>query len=104
MPPVHAAPPDPELVDERHAWLLERVEADRRVTTTDAATELGVSVDTVRRDLRLLPDDADVALNDPLVDGLVVVGARRGIAALVAVGGGIRRRRDRNSWKKNRES
>ena len=57
-----------------------------------------------RRDLRLLPDDADVALNDPLVDGLVVVGARRGIAALVAVGGGIRRRRDGNSWKKNRES
>lgn len=52
--PDQTTPSDPELVDERQTWLLERVEAERRVTTTDAAVELGVSVDTVRRDLRLL--------------------------------------------------
>lgn len=44
----------PELVTERHSWLLERVFEARKVFTKDAATELGVSVDTIRRDLREL--------------------------------------------------
>lgn len=43
------------MVD-RHAWLLERLAADRRLLTNDIATTLGVSVDTVRRDLRALHD------------------------------------------------
>ncbi len=47
---------DTELVDERQAWLLEQVNAERRVTTNEAAARLGVSVDTVRRDLRQLHD------------------------------------------------
>lgn len=47
---------DLELVDQRQTWLLERLAKQRRVMTTDAAAELGVSVDTVRRDLRQLHD------------------------------------------------
>jgi len=43
-----------DLVTERHSWLLERVFEARRVLTKDAALELGVSVDTIRRDLREL--------------------------------------------------
>lgn len=46
----------PELVTERHSWILERVSETRRVVTTDAASELSVSVDTIRRDLRTLHD------------------------------------------------
>ncbi|MEM8748191.1 MAG: DeoR/GlpR family DNA-binding transcription regulator [Actinomycetota bacterium] len=46
----------PELVADRHEWLLARLTERRRVTTNDAAADLGVSVDTVRRDLRLLHD------------------------------------------------
>ncbi len=42
------------LVDDRQRWLLDRMAANRRVLTTEAAEELGVSVDTVRRDLRAL--------------------------------------------------
>jgi len=42
------------LVDDRQRWLLERMGATRRLITTEAAKELGVSVDTVRRDLRAL--------------------------------------------------
>ncbi len=44
------------LVDDRQRWLLERLTADRQVVTTEAAAELGISVDTVRRDLRALHD------------------------------------------------
>ncbi len=43
-----------DLVDERHRWLLDRLAEQRRIITNDAARELGVSVDTVRRDLRTL--------------------------------------------------
>ena len=39
-----------------------------------------------RRNLRLFPDHANVPLDDALVDGLIVLGARRRIAALVARG------------------
>ncbi len=42
------------LVDDRQRWLLDRLTATRRVITTQVAQELGVSVDTVRRDLRAL--------------------------------------------------
>jgi len=45
-----------ELVEARHRWLLERLRERHRVVTKDAAAALGVSVDTVRRDLRLLRD------------------------------------------------
>lgn len=45
-----------DLVVERHSWLLDRIFERRRIVTTDAATELEVSVDTVRRDLRALHD------------------------------------------------
>ena len=45
-----------DLLDQRQAWLLEQVETARRVTTTAAASLLGVSVDTIRRDLRQLHD------------------------------------------------
>lgn len=45
-----------ELVAARHEWLLDRLVADQRVTTSAAATTLGVSVDTIRRDLRQLHD------------------------------------------------
>lgn len=48
--------PEPELVSERHAWLLDRLFTTRKLLTTEIATELGVSVDTVRRDLRSLHD------------------------------------------------
>lgn len=47
---------EPELVSERHAWLLDRLFKTRKLLTTDIATELGISVDTVRRDLRSLHD------------------------------------------------
>lgn len=43
-----------ELVQQRQAWLLDKVANERRVTTNEAAAQLDVSVDTVRRDLRLL--------------------------------------------------
>ena len=46
-----------ELVEDRHRWLLERVAERRQVTTNDAAAALAVSVDTIRRDLRLLHDN-----------------------------------------------
>jgi DeoR/GlpR family transcriptional regulator of sugar metabolism len=46
----------PELVADRHHWLLEKLRAERRLTTNDAAQALGMSVDTVRRDLRALHD------------------------------------------------
>jgi len=46
----------PDLVTERHAWLLDRLFEARRVVTNDAASALGVSVDTIRRDLRSLHD------------------------------------------------
>jgi DeoR/GlpR family transcriptional regulator of sugar metabolism len=45
-----------ELVEQRQAWLLDRLANDRRVTTNDAAADVGVSVDTIRRDLRQLHD------------------------------------------------
>jgi DeoR/GlpR family transcriptional regulator of sugar metabolism len=47
---------DVDLVDDRHRWLLEQLAEQRRITTNAAADELGVSVDTVRRDLRALHD------------------------------------------------
>jgi DeoR/GlpR family transcriptional regulator of sugar metabolism len=45
-----------DLVATRHDWLLERVASQQRVGTNSAAEELGVSVDTIRRDLRHLHD------------------------------------------------
>lgn len=45
-----------DLVEARQAWILERVATDRGLLTNDAAAQLGVSVDTVRRDLRALHD------------------------------------------------
>ncbi len=45
-----------ELVEDRQRLLLEQLAQDRRITTNRAAEQLGVSVDTVRRDLRLLHD------------------------------------------------
>lgn len=48
---------EPQLVEQRQAWLLDRVKMERRVMTNDAAEALGVSVDTVRRDLRYLHDE-----------------------------------------------
>ena len=47
---------DLQLVEQRHAWLLERVTTQRRVMTAEAAAQLDVSVDTIRRDLRHLHD------------------------------------------------
>lgn len=47
---------DMQLVEQRQEWLLERLESQRRVMTTDVAAELDVSVDTIRRDLRSLHD------------------------------------------------
>lgn len=40
--------------EERFHWILERLARDGRVVATDLTTELGVSEDTVRRDLREL--------------------------------------------------
>lgn len=45
-----------QLVEQRKAWLVEAVETHRRITTTEAASQLDVSVDTIRRDLRQLHD------------------------------------------------
>lgn len=45
-----------ELVATRHEWLLDRVATQQRIATNSAADELGVSVDTIRRDLRHLHD------------------------------------------------
>lgn len=45
-----------ELVDDRHEHLLNDLRKHRTITTNTAAEELGVSVDTIRRDLRLLHD------------------------------------------------
>lgn len=45
-----------ELVDDRQRWLLEQLDENRRIMTNIAAEQLGVSVDTVRRDLRALHD------------------------------------------------
>lgn len=47
---------EPDLVTERHEWLLERLFNTRKLLTNEIAAELGVSVDTVRRDLRTLHD------------------------------------------------
>jgi DeoR/GlpR family transcriptional regulator of sugar metabolism len=47
---------DLQLVERRQAWLLDRLKSERRVTTNDAAADCGVSVDTIRRDLRQLHD------------------------------------------------
>lgn len=44
------------LVDGRHQYLLEKIHEDRRVLTNEAADDLDVSVDTIRRDLRTLHD------------------------------------------------
>lgn len=44
----------PDLVEDRQAWLLERLADRRRVHTVEVAAELDVSVDTIRRDLRAL--------------------------------------------------
>lgn len=43
-----------DLVDDRQASILKQLAADRRVFTNEAAAEFGVSVDTIRRDLRML--------------------------------------------------
>jgi len=40
------------LTAERHALLLDRLHADGRIVAKTIAAELGVSEDTVRRDLR----------------------------------------------------
>lgn len=45
-----------ELVSARREWILDRISAEQRVTTNGAAGDLGVSVDTIRRDLRYLHD------------------------------------------------
>ena len=45
-----------ELVTARREWILDRISAEQRVTTNSAASDLGVSVDTIRRDLRYLHD------------------------------------------------
>ena len=45
-----------QLLEDRHQWILERLGDQRQVTTNSVAADLGVSVDTVRRDLRLLHD------------------------------------------------
>jgi DeoR/GlpR family transcriptional regulator of sugar metabolism len=42
------------LCEQRHRWLVEQVRHGGRVLTGIAAEELGVSVDTIRRDLRQL--------------------------------------------------
>lgn len=52
----HALMDTVELVEDRHRWLLEHLADHRQITTNDAAETLGVSVDTIRRDLRLLHD------------------------------------------------
>ena len=51
---------DAALVEERRRWLVDLLAERQRIVTNDAAEELGVSVDTVRRDLRAL--DAGGAL------------------------------------------
>jgi DeoR/GlpR family transcriptional regulator of sugar metabolism len=48
---------DAALVERRRRWLVDALREHQRIVTNDAADELGVSVDTVRRDLRAL--DAD---------------------------------------------
>lgn len=45
---------EPELVVDRHEHLLTVLSERRKITTNAAASDLGVSVDTIRRDLRLL--------------------------------------------------
>jgi DeoR/GlpR family transcriptional regulator of sugar metabolism len=44
------------LTDERRSLILERIRTQGRVLAADLTTELGVSADTVRRDLRELDD------------------------------------------------
>lgn len=44
------------LTDERHVLILDRLRAEGRVLAADMATELEVSPDTIRRDLRELDD------------------------------------------------
>ena len=46
----------PELVAERHQRLIAVLSEHRKIATNAAADELGVSVDTIRRDLRILHD------------------------------------------------
>jgi DeoR/GlpR family transcriptional regulator of sugar metabolism len=48
------------LCQQRHQWLVERVQHGGRVLTATAAEELRVSVDTIRRDLRQLDRDGAV--------------------------------------------
>lgn len=43
-----------DLAHERQRWLLDQLDVHRRVITTEAAERLGVSVDSIRRDLRTL--------------------------------------------------
>lgn len=43
-----------DLVDDRHASLLKQLATERRIFTNEAAIKFGVSVDTIRRDLRTL--------------------------------------------------
>ena len=45
---------EPDLVAARHEWLLHQVAEQHRVGTNAAAGVLGVSADTIRRDLRQL--------------------------------------------------
>jgi DeoR family fructose operon transcriptional repressor len=47
---------EPTTVHERRRYLLARARAEGRVGVTDASHELQVSVETVRRDLKLLED------------------------------------------------
>lgn len=56
MPIDTVAADSGDLVEARQNWLLEQVAERRELLTNDAATRLGVSVDTVRRDLRALHD------------------------------------------------
>lgn len=42
------------LVPDRHDWLLQQLAQRRRLSTNAIADELGVSVDTIRRDFRVL--------------------------------------------------
>lgn len=51
---------DRRLVATRQAWLLRRLHEDRRLSTNEAAERLGVSVDSVRRDLRALHDRGEL--------------------------------------------
>ena len=81
---------DPALVEQRRRWLLDTLGSTGRIVTNDAATTLGVSVDTVRRDLRAL--DGSGALQRVHGGAVARTSLPRSFAGRGAMGADVRAR------------